>query len=224
MIIRKMWSILLAVVLSLIVHNSAMAFAGKVIYSYGQVNAVNADGVSRGLARGDPVDAGDSINTRNGRTQIRFTDGGFVALQPNTTYQLEEYVFEGTVDGTEKSFFHLVKGGVRLVTGAVGRLNKDNFRLSTPVATIGIRGTSGKCSHHEATGTELVGYGGIWDLNSGAFHGPVEPGQAYSCDGSGCVEIPGFGQRQDTTEGEDEEEGEEEQEEQEEEGEEEEGE
>ena len=66
------------------------------------------------------------------------------------------------------------------------------------MASIGIRGTSGKCTHTEAGGTQLAGYGGVWNLTSGAFSGPVEPGQAYSCNGSTCAEIPGFGQRQDT--------------------------
>ena len=50
------------------------------------------------------IESGESIRTINGRTQIRFTDGGFVALQPNTQYRLEDYNFEGTVDGSEKSF------------------------------------------------------------------------------------------------------------------------
>ena len=133
------------------VSNSALAIAGKVVYSFGQVEGFGADGVTRPLARGDILDSGDSISTANGRAQVRFTDGGFVALQPNTTYRLDEYVYDGTIDGTEKSLFHLVEGGIRLVTGLIGRSNKRNFHLTTPVATIGIRGTSGLVSHLEGS-------------------------------------------------------------------------
>lgn len=198
------------------------AIAGKIVYSYGQVEATGADGTIRPLLRGDTIDTGDAVRTQNGRTQIRFTDGGFVALQPNTEYRLDEYNFQGAADGSERSFFHLIEGSIRLVTGLIGRSNKENFQLTTPVASIGIRGTSGKCSHTESGGTQLAGYGGIWNLTSGAFSGPVEPGQAYSCDGSTCAEIPGFGQRQETTsEGQEEEQEEEEEEEEQEEGEEE---
>ena len=47
----------------------------------------------QGNCSGGAVDEGDSINTNNGRIQIRFTDGGFVALQPETIYRLDEYEF-----------------------------------------------------------------------------------------------------------------------------------
>ena len=174
------------------------------------------------MLRGGAVDEGDSINTNNGRIQIRFTDGGFVALQPETIYRLDEYEFQGETDGNEKSSFYLVEGGIRLVTGLIGRKNKETFKLQTPVATIGIRGTSGKVVHTEATGTLLAGYGGIWDLTSGAFNGPVEPGQAYSCNGLSCAEVAGFGQRQETNQEAEKEEEEEEEEKEEEEKEEEE--
>ena len=206
---------------SLIVCSDIYAIAGRVVYSYGDVQATSNTGETRQLLRGGSVDEGDSINTNDGRIQIRFSDGGFVALQPDTIYRLDEYEFEGEADGNEKSSFYLVEGGIRLVTGLIGRKNKETFKLQTPVATIGIRGTSGKVVHTEATGTLLAGYGGIWDLTSGAFNGPVEPGQAYSCNGLSCAEVAGFGQRQEASqEAEEEEEKEEEEEEKEEEDEE----
>ena len=207
---------------SLIVCSDIYAIAGRVVYSYGDVQATSNTGETRQLLRGGAVDEGDSINTNNGRIQIRFTDGGFVALQPETTYRLDEYEFQGETDGNEKSSFYLVEGGIRLVTGLIGRKNKETFKLQTPVATIGIRGTSGKVVHTEATGTLLAGYGGIWDLTSGAFNGPVEPGQAYSCNGLSCAEVAGFGQRQETNQEAEKEEEEEEEEKEEEEKEEEE--
>ena len=69
--------------------------------------------------------------------------------------------------------------------------------MQTPVATIGIRG-NGKVVRHRSNRNIACGYGGIWDLTSGAFNGPVEPGQAYSCNGLSCAEVAGFGQRQET--------------------------
>lgn len=44
--------------------------------------------------------------------------------------------------GSSKAFFRLVKGGFRSVSGLIGKLNREDYRVSTPVATIGIRGTS----------------------------------------------------------------------------------
>ena len=40
------------------------------------------------------------------------------------------------------AFFRLVRGGFRAVSGLVGKVNREEYALSTPVATIGIRGTT----------------------------------------------------------------------------------
>ncbi len=204
-------TLLIGLLLSLALPATAATRAGNVVYAFGDVLAVSGDGRSRALTRGDSFGPGDTVTTRNGRAQLRFTDGGFAALQPNTEYRVEDYHFEGDADGSERSFMNLVRGSVRLVTGLIGRANKKNFRLRTAVATIGIRGTAGKVSHCDANcgergpGTSLAGYGGVWDLSSGSYNGPVEPGQAKFCDGGGCFDIPGFGQRRDVAAGSEEE-------------------
>jgi hypothetical protein len=41
----------------------------------------------------------------------------------------------------DRAFLRLLKGGFRAVSGAIGKLNQEDYRISTPVATIGIRGT-----------------------------------------------------------------------------------
>src|SRR5690606_26622616 len=69
---------------------------------------------------------------------------------------IEEYRYTGTTaDTTERdntspnveaepednAFFRLLKGGFRAVTGLIGKNDRERFRVRTPVATIGIRGT-----------------------------------------------------------------------------------
>ena len=114
----------------------AAARAAKVVYAFGDVTATRADGTPRALARGDYIGPGDTVKTGRGRTQLRFTDGGYAAMQPNTEYQIEDYHYAGKIDGQEKSFLNLVRGSVRLVTGFIGRSNKQNFRLRTAVAGV----------------------------------------------------------------------------------------
>lgn len=43
--------------------------------------------------------------------------------------------------GASRAFFSLLKGGFRSISGLIGKINHDEYRVSTPVATIGIRGT-----------------------------------------------------------------------------------
>jgi hypothetical protein len=133
----------LAVLCALLIacfNTSLYAAVGKVEFTTAGAYATNA-GQQRILAKGMEINQGDTIITEAGRTQIRFSDGGYISLQPNTEFKVDEYSYDGKTDGSEKGFFSLVKGGLRAITGAVGRVNKTAYRVNTPVATIGIRGT-----------------------------------------------------------------------------------
>ncbi len=119
----------------------AAAPAGYVQFASADVKVKGLDGVERAALKGMELQSGDTINTGRGRAQLRFSDGAYLSLQPESVFRIDEYRYEGKPDGTEKGFFSLVKGGVRTITGWVGRLNRDNYQVTTPTATIGIRGT-----------------------------------------------------------------------------------
>jgi len=136
---KKVWLLASAFVFLPITAYSA---AAKVEFAVGNVQASAANGTQRILAKGMEIGAGETVLTNaNGRAQLRFSDGGYISLQPNTQFRVDEYKYEGKTDGNEKSHFSLLIGGLRAITGAVGRVNKSNYRVNTPVATIGIRGT-----------------------------------------------------------------------------------
>jgi hypothetical protein len=119
------------------------AAAGTVIFAVGKVTAIGSDGRERPLSKGADIDSGDTIVTAPAaQAQVRFTDEGYVSLQPDTRFRVDEYRYTGKADGTEKGFFSLVKGGLRAITGAIGRVHRPAYRLATPAAAIGIRGTS----------------------------------------------------------------------------------
>jgi hypothetical protein len=117
------------------------AVAGKVQFVYGNVKVTTA-GATRSLRKGDRIAEGDLISTAvSSSAQIKMLDGGFVAIRPNTQMKFDKFIFNGKQDGSERSFFSLLKGGFRAVTGLIGSKNKRNYRIKTPSATIGIRGT-----------------------------------------------------------------------------------
>lgn len=120
---------------------AAASHAGQIMFTFGNVTITGADGAVRAATRGEQIFSGETVTTAAGRVQIRFTDSSLVSLIPNTAYKIDEYQYSGQVDGSERGFFRLVKGGLRTVTGAIGRGDKANYRLTTQVATIGIRGT-----------------------------------------------------------------------------------
>lgn len=122
---------------------SYAAGAANVDFSTGSVTAVNSVGVQRPLSKGADIGNGDTIRTgAGGRAQVRFSDGALVSLQPQTEFRIDNYQYSGKkTDESDKGFFSLLKGGLRTITGLVGRSNRDNYKVTTSVATIGIRGT-----------------------------------------------------------------------------------
>ena len=116
--------------------------AARVESASGQVRVVSRDGAARAPKRGALVFTGETIVTgRDARAVLRFSDGGSFRLQPETRLRIDNYRFSGRVDGDERSYISLIKGGLRAISGAIGRYGKRNFRLITPAATIGVRGT-----------------------------------------------------------------------------------
>lgn len=115
--------------------------AASLDFAVGDVQAVSSAGVARPLAKGGRINAGDTVRVGDGRAQLRFDDGALVSLQPNTDFRIDEFQFSGQQDGKERGFFSLLKGGLRTLTGLVGKVNKGNYKVTTSVATIGIRGT-----------------------------------------------------------------------------------
>ncbi|TAJ80632.1 MAG: hypothetical protein EPO42_04010 [Gallionellaceae bacterium] len=121
---------------------ASASVAGQVQFASGNVQITTVAGQTKPLKKGDNVNEGDSITTAPASSaQIKTVDGGFVAIRPDTQMKFDKFVFSGKTDGSERGFFSLVKGGFRAVTGLVGRVNKQNYKIYTPAATIGIRGT-----------------------------------------------------------------------------------
>jgi hypothetical protein len=146
----------------------ASAAAGRVDFATGGATVSGRDGQPRPLARGAELDSGDTVRTNAGRAQIRFTDGSYVSLQPNTDFAISDYRYDGKTDGSERGFYSLVKGAMRTVTGAIGRVNRNAYRVATPTATVGIRGTGGVIQVLSDGSTLVIGTSGIWSLTNPA--------------------------------------------------------
>ena len=85
---------LLAALVAMTLSGMAIAeTAGRVNFVSGGVVAVSADGSKRTLTRGDFINSGERIETNRGRAQIRFTDGSFLSLQPDTVFGVDNYTF-----------------------------------------------------------------------------------------------------------------------------------
>jgi hypothetical protein len=145
--------------------------AARVEFSVGNVVAESAEGAQRAVAKGEQIDAGDTISTNDGRAQLRFTDGGYVSLHERTVFRIDDYRWEGVEDRKARSLFSLLTGGLRTITGRIAKANRKAYLMSTAVATIGIRGT-------EYT----------MQLND-SLAGAVADGEIEVCNAAGCVVV-----------------------------------
>lgn len=117
--------------------------AGTVVHLSGPLLAKKADGSVKILARKSEVEQGDTLVAEKGTyAQIRFIDNSEVTLRPDTTFKIEAFAYDQARPDADSASFNLVKGGLRSVTGLLGKRNKEKFSLKTPTATIGIRGTT----------------------------------------------------------------------------------
>jgi hypothetical protein len=166
--------VMLALV-SAALSESALANTGRVDFAIGNVT-VTQNGRARALLKGAELGSGDKITSgADGRAQIRFSDGAYVAVQPNTEFEIKQYRFNGKTDGSESALFGLFKGALRTVTGLVGRVNRNKYQITTPTATIGIRGTGGLIQVNNDGSTLVAGSSGIWSLtnNGGTIDVPA---------------------------------------------------
>lgn len=139
----KSVSIIIIVLIASLAGFATQAFAGEakglVVASRGTVIATgSAD--SRELKQGDEIFVEDEIMTGpKSFAVLQFLDGAKVTVKPNSEIVIEDYVYNGNAD--DKATLSLVSGGLRVITGAMAKNNPENYKVKTPVALMGVRGT-----------------------------------------------------------------------------------
>jgi hypothetical protein len=113
--------------------------AAQVLVSEGTTMLVRGTSYSTPVRPDVPIRSGDRIRTgTDGRVQLRFSDGALISIRSDSDFRVESYAFDAV---RQRGFFELVQGSLRAVSGGVGKRDRDDWRLRTPTATIGIRGT-----------------------------------------------------------------------------------
>jgi hypothetical protein len=120
---------------------SAAELAGIVERMQGSAQIISLSS-QKALQVKSEVLQGDQITTASdAEILLRMTDGTALAIRPNTNLIVSEYRFDPKDSDNDHFIMKLVKGGLRTITGAIGKKNPHKVRFNTPTATIGIRGT-----------------------------------------------------------------------------------
>ena len=79
------------------------------------------------------------VTSSQSRVQVILKDNTVVTIGPNSSFVFDAYTF-GTKDNSQVAM-HIDRGFFRSVTGKIGKLAPERFKVKTVSATIGIRGT-----------------------------------------------------------------------------------
>ena len=125
-----------------VLAQTAPAQVGTVTHLSGVLVARSPDGGTRLLGVKSTVAEGETLATeQNTYARVKFEDEAEIVLRPSTQLKIESYQYQNAQPEKDSALLSLLKGGLRSVTGLLGRRSRDKVRFSTATATIGIRGT-----------------------------------------------------------------------------------
>jgi len=122
--------------------NDAGEAIGAVETASGEVFATRPDGTRVRLEVGSEVFQGDIIETGSGgEVALVFVDGTSFSMADDARMVLDELIYDPE-SGAGSQTFSVLTGVFAFVSGEISANNPGEAEINTPVATIGIRGTS----------------------------------------------------------------------------------
>ena len=123
---------------------------GRVVALRGKAQKETADGKVLPISSMTPVVVGDVLSTAaKSFVVIVYRDGTRMTLLQNTQFKVEALDTAGNNPdqarkkvAKESAVFRLFRGGLRVLSGLIGKRNPNAFRINAATATIGIRGTA----------------------------------------------------------------------------------
>ncbi len=116
---------------------------GKVVAVKGSVHAEGMQSGFRVLKLGSPVYTKDKITTGDdARVEVKFVDDTRLSQGENSDLTINNYVYSPESEQDSSLILNMFKGLFRTITGKMVKMNPNSFTIKTPLATLGIRGTT----------------------------------------------------------------------------------
>lgn len=110
---------------------------GEAILTTGEVWLISSQTNERVLLqRGQPIHEGDHLESEQGAATLRMSDNAILSIHPFSNLYIRNYDVE-----TGHIRVELNQGRLDAKTGDANRSNRAGYRLNTPFAALGIRGT-----------------------------------------------------------------------------------
>ena len=114
------------------------------------------------IETGAKVRVGDRVFTEaGGHVHVRFVDDALVSVRPSSTLDVVRYDYDASKPENSAVKFELSEGVARAISGEAAKSARERFRMNTPIAAIGVRGTDFVVSANSRSTRALVNEGAI---------------------------------------------------------------
>ncbi len=138
------------------------AIVGEITFVLGKATIQGADGHSVRAVVGLPIHVSDTIETAgSGQVNIHFVDDALASVRPLSTLEVVRYDYNPQNPQNSAVKFALHEGIFREISGEAAKQARQNFRLNTPIAAIGVRGTDFAVSANSQSVRAIVNEGAI---------------------------------------------------------------
>jgi hypothetical protein len=160
---------------------------GEASVVVGRVSLVKPDGQREAVVARQMLPDAITLETgSDGYLYINTVDRGVISLRPNASLTVERYRYDPAQPQATEIRLTLNRGVVRTVSGQGAQAARQNFRMNTPMAAIGIRGTDFSVYTSEQVSRATVRSGGIVMAPFGAACLPQGVGP---CDGETALAL-----------------------------------
>jgi hypothetical protein len=194
-----------ALVLFAVPVGSTMAAGIGSIEKADGIAQLNRGVESKPISSASVLQPGDTLKTgQGGKVQWSMADDSVFIMSENSAVRLDEFSYDSKAPAAGKSRFSLLKGAVRGLSGLIAKANPAHFKLETPVATMGVRGTdfiavvcNKDCSTRNGelflgslrnAGGHLVKTAGVGKFADGSYVTPFT-GTIELCNAAGCESL-----------------------------------
>lgn len=134
---------------------NTLASIGNVSEIKGKGSIERTDGAKIEIEQSLDVFSYDTVTTGRGRTAIDFVDDTRVEVTEHSKLIIDEFVYD---PANNEGGFTLTAalGTVRYASGQIAKDHKENIKIQTPTATIGVRGTDFAMIVDELGGSTII--------------------------------------------------------------------
>jgi len=138
------------------------ASVGEVSLVLGKAWLDSPDQGRRPAERAAKVYVHDRIVTAgNGYVHLKFVDQALVSVRPDSMLEIQRYDYDAQTPALSSVKFKLDEGVTRSISGDAAHSARERFRLNTPIAAIGVRGTDFVVSATNSSTQAMVNEGTI---------------------------------------------------------------